>query len=69
MDEQGKYDLFLQIAKEFGARPKRNQLLNEIEMVHRITEWQLMANGEDKNNDSAGDGVTSHIVVEGIPMQ
>ena len=27
-----------------------------------------MANGEDKNDDSAGDGVTTHIVVEGIPI-
>ena len=26
---------------------------NEIEMMHRITEWQLMANGEDKNDDNA----------------
>ena len=37
-------------------------------MVHRITEWQLMANGEDKNDDNAEDSVTTHIVVEGIPI-
>ena len=73
LNEQEKYDLFLQMAKEFEARntkkgvnprPKRNQpalILNE--MMHRMT-----VNEDDKCNDGAGDGVATHIMVEGMPV-
>ena len=70
LDNQGRYNMFLQMVEEFEARnkkkgtnprPKRNQfdqLLNNV--MQRMT-----ANVEDIN-DGAGDGVATHIMVEGI---
>ena len=69
LDNQGRYNMFLQMVEEFetrnkkkgvNPRPKRSQhalLLNDV--MQRMT-----INLEGKNDD--GDGVATHIMVEGI---
>ena len=72
LDEQKKYGIFLQMVQELearntkkgvNARPKRDQLAHIFNDVMQ----QMIVNEKDKNNDGAGYGVATHIMVEGMP--
>lgn len=71
LDDQRRYHIFMQMVLELEARnkkkgtnprPQRNQfdqLLNNV--------MQRMTANVEGINDGAGDGVATHILVEGLP--
>ena len=77
LDEKGRYDMFLQMAQELEARntkkgvtarPKRNQFDHIVNNVVGDIFKQMTVN-QKENNDGAGDGEATHIMVEGISIQ